>query len=235
MNTLPKSIAAALLGIAAVVAPARAEVNLFGSYVRTVITTSASVRNPRIWTVTHARFGRAPLNPRGDVAGDLFPAVAEDATQQRWPWVVWSHFNGTDYDLVWSRWSGDGWTAIAPLEADGNPADAVDPAIAMSSDGRPHAVWLSRAAGPATVELSIFLVSRWMAPLAISDPGEDAMNPAIAFLPDGHIQVSYDTIAAHVTKLISFARPLTITDELTPFPSVTVTSTFTAPPLSLKQ
>src|SRR5262249_40405978 len=94
MNTLRRSMALALLGAGAVFGQARAEVSAeldaFGSYVRTVIVANASVRNPRIWSVSPYRTGRIALNSRGDLAGDLYPAVAEDAAHQRWPWVVWS-------------------------------------------------------------------------------------------------------------------------------------------------
>src|SRR5262245_60683746 len=147
MNTLRRSMALALLGAGAVFGQARAEVSAeldaFGSYVRTVVETGASVRNPRIWAVSRFRIGHVALNSRGDKAGDLFPAVAEDASHQRWPWVVWSHFNGQDYDLVWSRWDGRGWSPTTAVVPGIDRSDAVDPAVAVSADGRPCAVWLS--------------------------------------------------------------------------------------------
>jgi hypothetical protein len=227
MNTSRRSYAGAVLGVLLLATPVRAEVaaetDAFGTYVRTVIYASASVRNPRIWTATRLRHGYTPLNPRGDAAGDLFPVVAEDPARGRWPWVVWSHFNDEDFDLVWSRWEGDRWSPIAPVEIGETPSDAVDPAIAIGDEGRPHLVWLSRADGPAEVNLSIFLASRWMEPFRVSDPGEDAMNPTILLRADGLIEVGYDTVGAHVVKLVAFARPSTITDDTTPFGSVGVT------------
>ena len=235
MNTLRRSMGLALLSACALFGQARAEVSAeldaFGGYVRTVIEASASVRNPRIWTVSHLRSGRVALNARGDRTGDLYPAVAEDATHQRWPFVVWSHFNGLDFDLVWSRWEGRGWSKVGTIVS--GPSDAVDPAVAISADGRPCAVWLSRGTGGATVQMSLFLVSTWSAPIVISDPGDDAMSPSIAWLSDGRIQIDYDTIGAHITKTIAFVEPLTITDDPSPLPP-TVTSTVTQPPLGGK-
>jgi hypothetical protein len=238
MNTSRKLVAGAVLVGAVVLAPARAEVsaetNAFGQYVKTVIYASASTRNPRIWSASRLRFGRTPLNPRGDAIGDLFPVVSENAAQQRWPWVMWSRFNGHDYDLVWSRWLGAGWSPIAPVEAAPAGGDAVDASLAFSADGRAHAVWLSRGAGPAQVKLSYFLATQWMAPFPVSDVGEDAANPSMVILPDGRIEVSYDTAVAHVTKIVAFARPSTITDDISPFGNVNTTTTTSTDPAATK-
>jgi hypothetical protein len=221
--------ASALVAGLALAGPVRAEVSAetdaFGNYLRTVIYASASVKNPRIWSAGRPRFGRWPLNRNGDATGDLFPVVRENPAQRNWPWALWSHFNGRDYDLVWSRWAGASWSAIAPVAADPSPDDAVDPSLAFGADGRPYAVWLSRNEGSAEVSMSIFLATQWMAPFRISEIGEDAVNPSIAVLPDGRIQVTYDTAVAHVTTIVAFAQPMTITDDLTPFNTVTVSST----------
>lgn len=228
MNTSRKLFAGALVAGLALALPARAEVsaetNVLGGYLRTVIRTNASIKSPRIWGVTRPMFGRSPLNPDGDATGDLFPVVRENPAQQRWPWALWSHFNGRDYDLVWSRWLGTSWSAIESVEAVTSIDDAVDPALAFGVDGRPYAVWVSRGAGPARVSMSIFLATRWMLPFGVSEIGEDSADPEILVLPDGRLQVSYDTPEARITKIVSFARPLTITDDLTPFNTVTVSS-----------
>lgn len=229
MTASRRVLAGALFGLVAVATPLKAEVaaetNRSGNYVRTVVRASASIRHPRIWSLTHKRLDSCPLNPAGDASGDLFPIVGEDRAHQRWPWVIWSHFNGQDFDLVWSRWLGTKWSRVAPLEASAGPEDAVDPSLAFGPDARPHAVWLARGPERAEVQLSIFLQTQWMAPFTVSDPGEDALNPSIVVHPDGQIEVSYDTTLAHVTKLILFARPMTITDDLTPFDSVATVST----------
>jgi hypothetical protein len=226
MNSSRRLFAGALLAGLAVATSARAEVaaqtNGVGVYVRTVIYANASLHNPRIWSVIRPRVGCVPLNPAGDATGDLFPAIAENRTQSQWPWVMWSHFNGSDYDLVWARWQGTRWSPISPVEAAGSPDDALEPALAFGAEGRPYAVWLSEGAGRASVSVSLFLATQWMTPFRVSDLGEDASNPSIAVLPDGRIQVGYDTPDSHVTRIVAFARPMTITDDLTPFGTVTV-------------
>jgi hypothetical protein len=226
MNTLRRLSAGALLAGLAFATSARAEVsartNATGTYLRTVIYASASVENPRIWSVRRPVAGSVPLNPRGDAMGDLFPVVAESPTPARWPWLVWSHFNGTDYDLVWSRWLGARWSPVTPVETVSSSDDALEPALVFGADGRPSAVWLSAGDGNAQVSMSIFLDTQWMSPFPVSEAGEDPSHPTIEVLPDGRLQIGYDTPVAHVTRIVAFAKPMTIADDLTPFGTVTV-------------
>lgn len=223
MSASRRWFVSAVAGLAVCVAPVRAEVSAVtdaaGSYVRTVIYASASPRNPRIWSASRPRAGFTPLNVRGDLFGDSFPVVGENPTGQRWPWIVWSHFDGTDSQLVWSRWTGGAWSPIAPVEPAPAPGDALDPAIAFSADGRPYLAWLSESGGRTSVEMSVYLATQWAPAFRVSEPGQDATNPKIAVLADGGIQVEYDTAEVHVTKIIRFARPLSITDDTTPFGS----------------
>src|SRR2546426_12504506 len=60
----------------------------------------------RVWYGPGGTITRRPLNLTGDVLGDLAPTVVENPAQNHWPTVVWSHPNGGDYDLVYSRWTG---------------------------------------------------------------------------------------------------------------------------------
>lgn len=229
MNFARKLIAAAALGLVAASMPVRAEVSAetdaFGTYLRTVIYANASIKNVRIWSVSRYRAGYWPVNVNGDATGDLFPAVGENPARQRWPWLLWSRFNGHDYDLMWAQWLGTGWSPVLPVETSANPEDAVEPSIAFDVAGRAHAVWLARGDGPGRVYLSIFLASRWMERFLVSDPDEDSLNPSVVVLPDGKIQVSYDTPRGRITRTIQFAKPRTITDDLTPFSTLSVSET----------
>jgi hypothetical protein len=225
---------AALAALAACL-PARAEVSAqtdaVATYIRTVIFSNASAKNFRIWTVSRVRFGYFPLNPNGDLTGDLWPTIAENPGNQRWPWVFWSHFDGQTFDLVWSRWNGTGWMATSNVAAAAG-RDELDPRVSFDGHGRPHLAWVSSGvAGPDHVYLSVFLATRWMMPFQVSDPNEDAQNPDVVVQPDGTIVVTYDTPAGHVTRTVRFVHPLTITDDITPFSTVSVTSSTTIPAL----
>jgi len=233
MNSARK-LAAAAIGILVCALPARGEVSaetdLSGKYIRTMVSANASVKNLRIWTVGRTRPTYWPLNPAGDVTGDLWPYIAESPTQDRWPWVAWSRFNGRDYDLVWSRWTAQGWTPVADVEAASPSADALEASMAFDPEGRPLLVWLTRGDdGRGHVDLSLFLNSRWMSPFRVSDWNEDALNPSIVVRSDGTIEVSYDTPRGRVTRTIKFARPSTITDDITPFGTLTVSETKVGP------
>lgn len=224
MTTARRLFAAAI--VAACAAAARAEVSVetdvFGTYLRTVVSSNTSVRALRIWSVSRVRPTHWPVNPAGDSNGDLWPYVAENPVQGRWPWIAWSRFNGTDYDLAWSRWTGRGWTSVASVEATPGPDDALDPAITFDREGRAYVVWVSRApSGASKIYVSMFLVARWTAPFQISDAAEDASEPSVTVLADGTIEVTYATPVGQVTRTLQVSRPWTITDDITPFGTLT--------------
>ena len=234
--TISRLTAALALTALAATLPVRAEVSAetdaTGTYIRTVVFANASLKHSKIWSVNRLRTGFTPLNPSGDDTGDLWPFIAENPINGRLPWVVWSHFDGSDFELVWSRWTDAGWSAISPVASPGDPEDALAPMVSFDPTGRPHLVWLSAGDGPKSVFLSIFLTTRWMIPFRVSDPGEDATDPVVAVLSDGTIEVGYATPIGEITKMIRFDHPRTITDDITPFSSLTVTSTSTAPSMT---
>ncbi|HJQ99313.1 MAG TPA: sialidase family protein, partial [Candidatus Polarisedimenticolaceae bacterium] len=162
-------------------------------------------------------------NPTGDFTGDLWPNIAESPLQAHWPWVTWSKFNGADYDLVWSRWTGRGWTPVVTVEGSPGTDDALDSSIAFDQVGRPYLVWVSKPRnGVSRVNVSMFLSTRWMGAFAVSDAFENATDPTISLTPDGNIVVTYETEAGPVTRQIRVTRPWTITDDITPFGTLSI-------------
>jgi hypothetical protein len=218
----------------AALAEVSAETDVFGNYLRTIVSSSSSslsiVKAPRVWTVNRVRPTYWPLNPTGDFTGDLWPSIAESPVQSRWPWVTWSRFNGVDYDLVWSRWTGRGWTPVATVETAPGGDDALDSAVAFDQVGRAYLVWVSKPrTGPAQVNVSMFLSTRWMAPFRVSDTWENATDPTIEILADGNMVVTYDTAVGQVTREIRVTRPWTITDDITPFGTLSIADRPTGP------
>jgi len=122
MSTRRSLAASVLVALAVVLVPAaRAEVSVqtdaYGNYVRTTVLTQSTVRQLRIWNVVRRHvWGIYALNPDGDRSGDQYPAIAENPANRNHPWAVWSRFNGSDFDLVWSRWLPDGWSAIQRVD-----------------------------------------------------------------------------------------------------------------------
>jgi hypothetical protein len=224
MNSARTTCAALLLATAGVwLAPARAEVSAEVSenttYERLVVRGNASAKNLRVWAVTRTVEGMVPLNPGGDLNGDGWPAYVEPVDLGAAPIVVWSRFDGEEYDLAWSIWTdGAGWSDVRWLapELDQRGPD-LDPSMDHDPlDGRAHVVWRRETAGGSEIYLSLFLVNRWMAPYLVSDVGVDARYPDVDVRDDGSILVTYETDAGTVTRVVKFLRPSTITDDLNP-------------------
>ena len=196
-----------------------AEVDALGSYLRTVVFSNASVKNPKIWSTHHQRPSFVALNPNGDANGDLFPVIVEDPARFNSPWVAWSRFNGVDYDLAWSRWD-DGWSGIRwVVSAFGPGGDDLDPTLALDATGRPFLAWWRNEQGVGRVYLSTFLSSRWSEPQAVSDSGVDSRYPELNV--DGSlIVVSYVTASGPEERFtVLEPGPDSINDDLNPFES----------------
>jgi hypothetical protein len=225
----PASVLVALLALvwgagSAARAEVAAEVDGQGNYVRTVVFSNSSVRNSRVWGGPKEKLGYRNLNPAGDLNGDLWPLIVDQTAHERKPWVLWSRYNGSDFDLAWSTFESGSWREVSWLE--GAPAEAgddLDPDAEFDTDGRPHVVWWRNEGGVGRVYLSVFLVTRWMPAFRVSDPSIDSVHPTITLLPDGKIEVAFDTPGGRVVRVVAFGRPLTITDDVTPFGRMTVT------------
>ena len=225
MNITRKLFAVALVGCCASAARAEvsAETDVFGTYLRTVVTTNVAVKSLRVWTVSRVRPTHWPLNPEGDTNGDLWPYVAENPVQGGWPWVAWSQYNGSSYDLVWSRWTGRGWSQPEDVETSPSGGDALDPMITFDRVGRGYIVWVDRSlAGASEVYFSVNFAGRWLMPLRVSEEGEGASDPQITVLEDGSTEITYQTDQGTVVRTLRVTRPWTITDDITPFGSMSV-------------
>jgi len=203
---------------------ARAEVSARtdrqGSYVMTHVLPSGPSSNAQIWASRRGR-GAArsfvALNPDGDIHGDLWPTVAESPRAPYHPWVMWSRPDGDNQRLAWSRWIQGTWSPIQWVDLKQQPVDQLDPGIAFNDDGRPLAVWWSLdESGRGRIWISVFLVTRWMEPFAVSDPLVDARLPEINVTPQGYIDVDFDTPDGRVSQMVMFSEPVTITDDINP-------------------
>jgi len=170
---------------------------------------------PRIWTAGVPTATRRPLNPTGDILGDLAPTVLENPADRNYPWVVWSHPNGTDVDLIFSRWTGSGWNPPQFVQTD-NFFDDLDPRLVFTSRGRAYMVWWTNEGGTGVVSFSMFLASRWMTPLEISSGGIDSRRPALTLDDDLHVVVTYETPSGREVRTLTLPGRDTITDDVDP-------------------
>jgi len=169
-----------------------------------------------VWTL--GRWHRSldtTLNPDGAHRGDLWPTIVSHNVTPHYPWVVWSRFNGQDYDLVWSRWLGDGWQAIDNVEMDPSGTDELDADLAFDPAGRPYLVWW-RSERKGQVYLSAYRQGQWTRPFRVSLTGRDSRYPIVALLDVDRIQVEYRVPRGLESRLVVFPDPVTITDDINP-------------------
>jgi len=203
-------------GAEGVRAEVSAEVDALGSYLRMVVLSNASVKNPKIWSSHHQRAQYVPLNAAGDLNGDLFPAIVENPLQGNHPWVVWSRFDGSDYSLAWSRWSG-AWEPILWVGSAAGAGDDLDPALTLDPLGRPYVAWWRDEQGVGRVYLSVFLDTRWLDPFAVSDSGVDSRYPTVTLEGDV-VVVRYQTPDGPAQRVLMWsASPDSINDDINPF------------------
>ncbi len=178
-------IIAAFLTLIVFTGTALAEVSVVidgkGNYVKTLLLFNESKGYKYFWEpVRKGIASYLMLNIEGDLIRDGKPSVAEHPFNKL-PWVVWSHFNGQDNDIVWSRWDGVKWTTIAHVvQSDGNDQEVT---IAFEPSGIPF-VAFTRKGERSQIFLTAFLNGRWMNPLLVSDPSVDSTNPTMIFAPD---------------------------------------------------
>jgi len=171
-----------------------------------------------VWAPTMRSRRLHTLNPFGDRRGDLWPAVVESSQVPHHPWVVWSRFNGADYDLVWSRWADGAWTSEQWIVGHGpTRGDDLDPDLRFSDDGLPYVVWWRDENGIGRVYFSAFLAGRWAPPVAVSPSGKDGRHPVIrTATADGIVQIDYQFEGETVSQALALVGPGTITDDINP-------------------
>lgn len=189
----------------------------FGDYVATQVITKGSRGEPAIWG-QNGRISRRHyvLNPDGDRNGDLWPLVAESNRSPHYPWVVWSRFNGEDYDMAWARWTGKRWSPIGWVESEATTGNDLDPDVSFDVTGRAYIVWSREENGSTRVYLSVYLVNRWMDGFLVSDPTQDSRYPTIVNHEGDALEVEYRTSQGTVRQFVAFSRPVTITDDINP-------------------
>ena len=184
-----------------------AETDAFGRYVRTSVYTQSALRQVKIWRIVRRNMpGVHPLNPTGDRFGDQYPAVAENLRDHRYPVAVWSRYNGLDFDLVWSRFTGTAWTPVQWVGTGFEAGDDVQPFISFDVTGRPYVAWWRDEEGVGTVYVSFFLVTRWSAPIQVSDTGTDSRAPRMVPMAGSNMRVDFRTPSGLESRIVAPAR-----------------------------
>jgi hypothetical protein len=209
---------AALLGLGLAAIPdARGEVSAKldanGQYAGMVIRYSLASK-PRIWAGINTA-SRRPVNPTGDSLGDLAPTVVENPANHNWPMVVWSHPNGPDYDLIFSKWTNGGWSPAMFVQAD-NSTNEIEPRLEFSPTGRAFMIWRSNNGSESSIFFSMFLETHWLVPIRASNIEEIATNGNLWVESDLLVHITYETSSGPQTHVISIPQGDTITDDIDP-------------------
>lgn len=197
-----------------------------GEYESTTVLPGGPPSKLGVWSPrarTSLRRGSAVLNPWGDRFGDLMPTVGEQSQPPHHPWAVWSRFNGSDYDLVYSSWTY-AWRAISRVAPGPMSGDDLDPSLAFSGAGQPLVAWWNRDIqdGHGTVYFSAYAGVAWLNPLKISDDSIGGRHPTIE-VENGTIIIHYDSDdgSMRLSYQLATLEPATITDDIDPQGSLT--------------
>lgn len=214
LRTLVSGLALMGLSISGSGAEVSAKLNEDGEYVGMVFKYGGGA-NRRVWGNALPTAQRRPLNPTGDLLGDLAPTVVENPVHSYWPTAIWSHPNGSDYDLVFSRWTGSAWSPIQFVQGD-NFYNDLEPRLAFNSVGRPYLVWWVEENGVGAVYFSIFLETRWLTGVRVSTPGVDARRANLVIDSDLRVIVSYDVREMRQMRTVTMPNRDSITDDIDP-------------------
>ena len=204
------------------VLPAAAEVAVRTDRNGTYLGTQVTVNHGgvmEVWSRSIRSRSLHTLNPFGDRKGDLWPTVVEANQYPHHPWVVWSRYNGTDYDLVWSRWADGAWTSEEWIGAHGAQTRGhdLDPDLRFGDDGLPYVAWWRDEDGLGRVYLSVFLGGRWSEPFAVTPTGHDARHPVIrTATAEGVVEIDYKQGEDTISQALMLNGPGTITDDINP-------------------
>jgi len=190
-----------------------------GGYAMTHVVPTGSSEAKQIWAPLLGR-GRPvdALNADGDLRGDRWPMVMESPAKPYYPWVVWSRSHEKGLALAWSTWSPTtGWSTIDHVAGpEALEGDQLDPQMDFDAEGRPYLVWWTEAQGKGQVYVSVFLVTRWMTPILVSEGIDDGSHPSIEVGQHGRLTVQYETPEGKVVQPVYFHSPITITDDINP-------------------
>jgi hypothetical protein len=199
--------------------PLRAEVSAkldaHGHYSCMIFRYTPGSGGGRVWSVSSPATNRRPLNPFGDIRGDLAPTVLENGAQSNYPIAVWAHPSGGDYDLVYSQWLGTAWSGIRHVHAH-TAGNEFEPMMTFNSGGQVFLVWWRNDQGQGSVYFSMLNGIQWTDPLRISPMRVDARHPTVTALTDTVIRVTYETSAGTVSRDVILSRSESITDDIDP-------------------
>lgn len=125
------------------------------------------------------------------------------------PWVVWSQYDGNDYEVRATRWDGFGWSSEDALTDDAG-SDAW-PGIIFLQGSLPVVVWANAHGRENALRARVFAAGAWGPTLELLSTGEEIAEPRVS-TRDGRLVVAWRSGGAILSTTLS-------TDELKTRPS----------------
>jgi len=133
-------------------------------------------------------------------APHVTPAVSVDFNG--FPHVVWSAYDGDDYEIYYSRWDGNTWTPEKNITQNQGRSD-IHPSVCMLWDTIPIVAWSSSVDGQCNVSLSYRMDDEWNPEIIIS--GEESITNAPKLISSGEmIGISWQVHQEIKIGLINF-------------------------------
>jgi len=118
------------------------------------------------------------------------------------PWLVWSAYDGKDYEITWARWNGSAWSEEEKL-TDNRDGDAF-PALAFIRGVVPVVVWNRSGQGGGAVHARFMEAGVWSPEVEVlGGAGRVTVDPRTA-VRDGRLDIFCQSGDAVVSKSLTF-------------------------------
>lgn len=149
-----------------------------------------------LWSVEH------PFNSDCSIP-HLDPDVSLDGAGR--PWIVWSAYDGEDYEIFHSRWTGSRWTPEVPL-TDNRGLSDLSPSFRFFSSGSMAVLAWSQASTGSRICLKKLQNGRWERTRYLSRFEPFNRRPKIAQSPD-RIAVAWENTSDGQSRIQMAAFP----------------------------
>ena len=117
-------------------------------------------------------------------------------------WLVWSAYDGDDYEIYWARWNGSAWSGEEKL-TDNRDVDAF-PSLAFPRGVGPVVVWSRSGRSGGAVHARLMEAGAWGPEVeVVGGAGRVIIDPKTA-VRDGRLVISWQSGDAVVSKSLAF-------------------------------
>ncbi len=108
----------------------------------------------------------------------LNPAAA--VSEKGAVWLVWSGFNGRNYEIFGASWQGGQWSKIQKISSRGDKVNNLFPCVGFATGEAPVVAWLQCAGEKNAITLRYFKGGTWSAEQRVSDEIDSLSFPKMA-------------------------------------------------------